>query len=71
MLERTAPPERRKPPMDTAESAPMRQGDCPFCERHVLVYEEPPRCPLCACPLAEDLMRPFDFSAEPAAEDPR
>jgi hypothetical protein len=57
--------------MDTAESAPMRQGDCPFCERHVLVYEEPPRCPLCACPLAEDLMRPFDFSAEPAAEDPR
>jgi predicted amidophosphoribosyltransferase len=57
--------------MDTAESAPMRQGDCPFCERRVLVYEEPPRCPLCACPLDEDAMRPFDFTAEPAAEDPR
>ena len=71
MLVGTAPPERRTPPMDTAESAPMRKGDCPYCERSVLVYEEPPRCPLCACPLDEDLMRPFDFSAEPAAEDPR
>jgi hypothetical protein len=57
--------------MDTAESAPMRQGDCPFCEQHVLAYEEPPRCPLCACPLAEGVMRPFDFSAEPATEEPR
>lgn len=58
--------------METAQTPPpMRQGDCPYCERSVLVYEEPPRCPLCACPLDEDLMRPFDFSAEPATDDPR
>ena len=31
----------------------MREAECPFCERVVLVYEEPPRCPLCACPLDE------------------
>ena len=48
--------------MKTAEPPAMRQGDCPYCERSVLVYEEPPRCPLCACPLDEDVMEPFDLS---------
>ena len=71
MLEGTAPPGRWIPLMKTAEPPAMRKGECPYCERSVLVYEEPPRCPLCACPLDEDVMRPFDFSAGPAAEDPR
>ncbi len=37
---------------------------CPFCERQVLVYEDPPRCPLCACPLGECRMKPFVFPGE-------
>lgn len=45
----------------------MRMGECPYCERTVLVYEEPPRCPICACPLDESSMKPFIF---PAAPDP-
>jgi hypothetical protein len=48
----------------------MREGDCPFCERTVLVYEEPPRCPLCACPMDEERMHPFTFPAEDPATDP-
>ena len=44
---------------DLTEPPPMRMGDCPYCERAVLVYEEPPRCPLCACPLDASTMRPF------------
>ena len=36
-----------------ADGPPMQEADCPFCERRVLVYEDPPRCPLCACPLEE------------------
>ena len=39
----------------------MREGECPFCEHRVLVYEEPPRCPLCACPLEEVRMQPYDW----------
>ena len=46
-------------PNDLSEPPPMRMGDCPYCERAVLVYEDPPRCPLCACPLDETTMRPF------------
>jgi hypothetical protein len=46
-------------PNDLTEPPPMRMGDCPYCERAVLVYEEPPRCPLCACPLDASTMRPF------------
>jgi hypothetical protein len=30
---------------ETAEPPAMREGACPYCERTVLVYEEPPRCP--------------------------
>ena len=46
--------------LDDIDDVPeMRGSDCPFCERPVLVYEEPPRCPICACPLAEERMRPY------------
>lgn len=38
---------------------PLMEADCPFCERRVVVYEAPPRCPLCACPLEAPRMRPF------------
>lgn len=49
---------------ETAEPPAMREGNCPYCERTVLVYEEPPRCPLCACPLDERTVRPFEFPPE-------
>ena len=56
----TAPPEwDLTMPNDLSEPPPMRMGDCPYCERAVLVYEDPPRCPLCACPLDASTMRPF------------
>jgi hypothetical protein len=42
----------------------MREAECPFCERVVLVYEEPPRCPLCACPLDEERMRDHVWPGE-------
>ena len=42
----------------------MREGDCPYCERQVLSYEDPPQCPLCACPLEETRTRPFEWPAE-------
>jgi hypothetical protein len=65
----TAPPER-EPHMsnEIAEQPPLREGDCPFCERTVLVHEEPPRCPLCACPIDATRMRPFSFPAEQPGE---
>ncbi len=44
--------------------APMREAECPFCERTVLVYEEPPRCPLCACPVSEERMTGRVFPGE-------
>jgi hypothetical protein len=44
-------------PAETDGPLRMREAECPFCERMVLVYEEPPRCPLCACPLDEERMR--------------
>ncbi len=52
----------------TEPPPPMRMGDCPYCERAVLVYEEPPRCPLCACPLDASTMRPFAVPGDRAAE---
>jgi hypothetical protein len=42
----------------------MREAECPYCEREVLVCEVPPRCPLCACPLDEDRMRPYVWPDE-------
>lgn len=49
---------------ETAQPPAMRQAECPYCERTVLVCDEPPRCPLCDCPLEEHAMRPFTFPAE-------
>ena len=57
-------PEEMDPPL------PMREGACPFCERTVLVYEEPPRCPLCACPMDEDRMHPFSFPVDGSGARP-
>ncbi len=51
-------------PNDTDRPPAMREAECPYCERAVLVYEEPPRCPLCACPLDEDRMKPYSFPDE-------
>ena len=62
-----SPRARRRMTNDTTEPPAMREGSCPYCERTVLVYEEPPRCPLCACPLEEATMRPFEFPADRAA----
>jgi hypothetical protein len=45
----------------TVEPADMKEGDCPFCERTVLIYQDPPCCPLCACPLEEHAVRPYSF----------
>jgi len=70
MAWRTAPPEAGVLTManDTNESPAMRMGACPYCERTVLVYEDPPRCPICACPLDVSTMRPFVFPNEPVGE---
>ena len=71
MMGRTAPPRARRQPMpeEMDPPLPMREGACPFCERTVLVYEEPPRCPLCACPMDEDRMHPYSFPVEDPAPD--
>jgi hypothetical protein len=53
---------------ETAEPPEMREGACPYCERTVLVYEDPPRCPLCACPLDEHGVHPFVFPDERVPE---
>jgi hypothetical protein len=71
MKEGTAPPERTTHMDDTREPPQMRESECPFCERTVLVCDDPPRCPLCECPLDEERMRPYVFPGEaPAAEGP-
>ena len=46
------------------------EADCPYCERRVLVYEDPPRCPLCACPIEADRMSPFVMPGEAAGPTP-
>jgi hypothetical protein len=51
--------------MQNGTDEPMWEGECPFCERTVLVVDDPPRCPLCDCPLEEHGMRPFSFPVEP------
>ena len=67
-----APPGAREPnmPQDIEEPPAMRAAECPFCERAVLVYEEPPRCPICACPLDDDRMTPYVWPGERPAPDP-
>lgn len=70
----TALPERRRQQMvNNIDDLPdMREGECPYCERTVLSYEEPPRCPLCACPLVEADTRPFAVPVEePSASEER
>jgi hypothetical protein len=54
---------------NSTQDPSMREAECPFCERVVLVYEEPPRCPLCACPLDDERTRPFAFPDERGARD--
>ena len=48
----------------------MREAECPFCERIVLVYEEPPRCPLCACPLDDEFPGDRGLPNQDGAADP-
>jgi hypothetical protein len=55
---------------DVQDPAPMREGECPYCERRVLVYEDPARCPLCDCPLDDDRMSPFSWPGEGASSGP-
>lgn len=52
------------PPADIDGPPPMWEAECPYCERRVLVYEEPPRCPLCACPIEGDRITPYAFPGE-------
>lgn len=51
-------------PKDLDGQPEMLEAECPFCERTVLVYQDPARCPLCACPLEETRMRPFAWPDE-------
>lgn len=62
----TAPPDPRSThmPNDLDGLPEMLEAECPFCERMVLVYEDPARCPLCACPLEEMRMRPYVWPDE-------
>lgn len=61
----TAPPDAdHQMANDITEPPAMRTTACPYCERTVLVYEDPPRCPICACPLDESTMEPFVFPTE-------
>lgn len=49
---------------DEVDAPEMREAECPFCENAVLVYERPPRCPFCACPLDEERMNPYVWPDE-------
>jgi hypothetical protein len=51
-------------PHDLVGPSDMQEAECPFCERAVLVYEDPPRCPLCACPLDGVRLRPYVWPDE-------
>jgi hypothetical protein len=66
MLHEDRSPRVRSPdmPSDIDEPSALREADCPFCERTVVVYEEPPRCPLCSCPLDPSTLRPYEFPDE-------
>lgn len=54
----------------TEGAPPMREGECPYCERTVLCYEDPPRCPICACPLDRDRMEPYVVPPEDRKSEP-
>ena len=49
---------------DEVDAPEMGEAECPFCENAVLVYERPPRCPFCACPLDEERMHPYVWPDE-------
>ena len=66
----TAPPKRHHRMNDTHEPPAMRMGECPYCERSVLTYEEPPRCPICACPLDVSTLRPFVVPSDSSTDRP-
>jgi hypothetical protein len=51
-------------PDEIAQPSSMREAECPFCERTVLVCDVPPCCPLCACPLDDTRTRPYTFPEE-------
>ena len=63
-----SPRARRHMTNEIVEPPAMREGACPYCERTVLVYEEPPRCPLCACPLDEHSVHPYVFPQDRVPE---
>jgi DNA-directed RNA polymerase subunit RPC12/RpoP len=50
---RSEPPHPTRTMPDGTHERPLREATCPYCERRILVHEEPPHCPLCACPLEE------------------
>ncbi len=62
------PPSATPMTNEIVEPPAMREGACPYCERTVLVYEEPPRCPLCACPLDEQSVHPYVFPQDRVPE---
>ena len=43
---------------------PLRNGDRVTAGGVVLVYEDPPRCPLCACPIDRERTRPYPWPDE-------
>lgn len=55
------------PSLADGPEGPTYQAECPFCERDVLVFEDPPRCPLCTCPIAPERLSLFVW---PEAEYP-
>lgn len=51
-------------PQDALGAPDTREAECPYCERDVLVHEDPPSCPLCACPLDEERTHPYAWPDE-------
>ncbi|HEY7516527.1 MAG TPA: hypothetical protein VIC87_18700 [Vicinamibacteria bacterium] len=52
-------------PNEVSESPFTQRAECPYCEHRVLVYEEPPRCPLCACPFETRRVDPGAWPGTP------
>ncbi|MEX0989416.1 MAG: hypothetical protein WD206_03845 [Actinomycetota bacterium] len=56
---------------NSTDDPSMREAECPYCERTVLVYQEPPRCPLCDCPLDDERTHPYEFPPPSPPAAPR